>query len=144
MLLAFTNIKRALTLFLNLPENILVGKVLSYGKVKRSYWIKYTTVKGLIVKTCCTFVSFKWLAIAFVELRKSGAQSVELYKLNDNTFHAYGKQIYVVKLDKLKGSSCTCEDFKLQFTTFGRGCCKHVYKALNVLGFDSIQEYLKK
>jgi hypothetical protein len=58
MLLAFTNIKRALQLFLNLSN---VGKVLSYGRAKKTYWVKYTVVNGLKSSICVTFIKEYWL-----------------------------------------------------------------------------------
>lgn len=139
MLLAFTNIKRALQLFLNMSN---VGKVLSYGRAKKTYWVKYTSVMGLKVNVCVTFIKEDWLKYAFVELRKLGAQNVSLNRVSDFTYFANsGDKVHTVKTDKIKGISCTCEDMKAQLNMFGKGCCKHAYAVLNLLGYKSLKQF---
>jgi hypothetical protein len=138
MLLAFTNIKRALQLFLNLSN---VGKVLMYGFAKKTIWIKYTVVNRLKSFTCVTFIKENWLKLAFVELRKSGAQNVSLNKVSDFTYFANsGDKLHTTKIEGDK-ITCTCEDMKAQLNTFGKGCCNHSYAVLNLLGYKSLKQF---
>jgi SWIM zinc finger len=141
MLLAFTNIKRALQLFLNPFSSLNVGKVLSYGRAKQTYWVKYTIVIGLKVNVCVTFIKEDWLKHAFVELRKLGAKNVSLNKVSTFTYFANsGDEIHVVKIEGKK-IGCNCEDMKYQLNTFGKGCCKHSYAILNLLGYNSLKQF---
>ncbi|MGB5714490.1 MAG: SWIM zinc finger family protein, partial [Waterburya sp.] len=42
------------------------------------------------------------------------------------------------------GIECKCRDFEKQQEILGKGCCKHGYKLLNHLGYNSLQSYLDR
>ncbi len=38
---------------------------------------------------------------------------------------------------------CGCDDYKNQIQFFGRGCCKHGYAVLSLLGFERLSHYIE-
>lgn len=83
----------------------------------------------------------------FVQMRKAQAQAL--------TAQQWGcKPIHFTVRNKAKGTEyhleakgdridCRCEDYSNQIKFLGRGCCKHGYAVLDLLGFDSLQAYSK-
>jgi hypothetical protein len=142
LLFSLSNIKRAIQEFV--VGN--VGKVLSYGLSKGTYWVKYTVVYGLVVKICVTYVSVAWLKAAFVHLRQAGSEGVMFQKVSPTSYAVDGHTaIYFVHTDSeaTTGIDCTCPDYEVQVKEFGKGCCKHAYAVLNFLGFKSLKDFMQ-
>jgi hypothetical protein len=142
LLFSLSNIKRAIQEFV--VGN--AGKVLSYGLSKGTYWVKYTVVYGLSVKTCVTYVSVSWLKVAFVNLRRVSSENVTFQKVSDMSYAVDGNNaIHFVHIDSeaTTGIDCTCPDYEVQVKEFGKGCCKHAYAVLRFLGFESLKDFVQ-
>jgi hypothetical protein len=104
-------------------------------------------------KVCCVvvkgqparFVSKSLIKAAFVAFRKAGAKQVVITRLGQtNTFRAVGRtETYTVTATDT-AITCDCQDYKNQVEQLKRGCCKHGYAALSILGHDSLAAYLAR
>jgi len=90
------------------------------------------------------FVSKQTFKVHFVEFRReaarnllvvaqSGAEFTVLNPTNSNQYRV------VVGTASVK---CECEDHKNQIHYLGRGCCKHCYRVLFHLGFQTLKDYV--
>jgi SWIM zinc finger len=142
LLFSLANIKRAIQKYV--VAN--VGKILGYGLSKGTYWVKYTVVYGLSVKTCVTYVSVSWLKVAFVNLRRVSSENVTFQRVSDTSYAVDGNNaIYFVHTNSeaTTGIDCTCPDYEEQVKEFGKGCCKHAYAVLRFLGFGSLKDFVQ-
>lgn len=94
------------------------------------------------------FVSLKAFKQHFVDHRKAQAQALTATQWVD-------QKTYFTVRNETKGSAyhleakrdridCQCEDYKNQMQFIGRGCCKHGYAVLNLLGFKRLSEYIQQ
>jgi hypothetical protein len=90
------------------------------------------------------FVSKRVFKENFVEFRRQSARDLlvidqrgsQFTVLNPGNDHQY--QV-VVGTSSIK---CGCEDYKNQVHYLGRGCCKHCYRVLFHLGFQTLKDYV--
>jgi len=90
------------------------------------------------------FVSQRVFKEHFVEFRREAARNLlvaaqsgaEFTVLNPSNGHQYK---VVVGTASVK---CECEDYKNQIHYLGRGCCKHCYRVLFHLGFQTLKDYV--
>jgi len=90
------------------------------------------------------FVSQRVFKENFVEFRRQSAKDLlviaqrgsQFTVLNPGNDHQY--QV-VVGTASVK---CECEDYKNQVHYLGRGCCKHCYRVLFHLGFQTLKDYV--
>jgi hypothetical protein len=103
-------------------------------------------------KVCCVvikgqrprFVSKALIKTAFVAFRKAGSKSVIITRTSADTFRAVGKNTVYTVTATNDGVTCDCEDYKNQIDSLKRGVCKHGYRALSILGHDSLAAYLAR
>jgi predicted nucleic acid-binding Zn finger protein len=87
------------------------------------------------------FVSKKRFYQAFVEMRKERAKDLAVWQ-NGNGYTVHNPQNgnrYVVTLKD--HATCNCEDYKNQVSLWGKGACKHIYRVLAELGYNSLKDY---
>lgn len=88
------------------------------------------------------FISKKAFRKMFVDFRKESAQNVTLTRTANGQYFAVGKDAtYELKLTEA-GVECQCQDYLNQVESFRTGVCKHGYKLLGTLGYDSLSQYL--
>lgn len=81
----------------------------------------------------------------FVDHRKEQSTYYNVTERNNGEFEAWNN----TKSYKLQALTetivCPCEDYANQQRIFkGRGCCKHGYAVLRVLGFDRLSDYINE
>ena len=103
----------------------------------------------------CRFVSKSAFLKAYRDFRIQGSESVELQvntknHLGDRIYTAsksQGHGFYTVSLNTQdKYLNCTCEDYQQALESFpGKATppCKHLYKALSLNGYGSLQAFIK-
>lgn len=114
---------------LNLPTTAQV-KIQIWDKV---IWVH---VKGQRP----TFISKKKYHDHFAQFRREGAKAVKIYFVNG--LKAQGaKEVYDLNPTDTH-IECGCQDFANQMELWGKGCCKHGYALLGMLGYNSLREYV--
>ena len=112
----------------------------SNTQVKIEVWDKviWVWVKGQRP----TFVSKKKYYAEFARFRKEGGQQVKVYFANGykaegakETYNLHPQDTFI---------DCNCMDMQQQKEIWGKGCCKHSYALLGMLGYNSLQEYVAK
>ena len=89
-----------------------------------------------------TFVSKKKYFAEFARFRKEGGEKVKVYFANG--YKAQGaKETYNLEPQE-NYIDCSCVDMQQQKEVWGKGCCKHSYALLGMLGYNSLQEYVAK
>lgn len=93
------------------------------------------------------FFSKKLFYAAFVAFRRAGAENAEVRHVMEPGFEGYevrcatSRDWHVVS-PGTEEVWCDCPDYHRQIDTFGKGCCKHGYAVLNLLGYSSLREYV--
>lgn len=90
-----------------------------------------------------TFWSKQIFKQHFCEWRKQQAKSLGVCQVRPDEFVVSNYQkrtAYKVALEG--GALCACDDFQNQMRFWGKGCCKHGYAVLSVLGYGSLEDYL--
>jgi hypothetical protein len=89
-----------------------------------------------------TLISKKKYFAEFARFRKEGGEKVKVYFANG--YKAEGaKETY--SLDPQEAFiDCSCVDMQQQKEIWGKGCCKHGYALLGMLGYSTLQEYVAK
>lgn len=91
------------------------------------------------------FLSKKEFFTSFVDARKAKSRSIVITKnaFNEGLYTARnttnGHTYQLTCTDN--NIACQCKDYKDQIDLMGRGCCKHGYALLNLLGFTSLIEW---
>lgn len=91
------------------------------------------------------FMSKKAFYRHFAEFRQQSARSLEVFAQWGSKFEivnpANGK-IRNVHITSDNRVFCGCDDYRNQIDFLGRGVCKHGYRALQALGFNSLSDYI--
>lgn len=111
---------------------------------KVQYWRTGVWIKLIGKKP--TIISKKAFCQHFVDWRKSRCHNLVAVKDQQvkiawdvyNPQRETGNRLFQHK-DKI---ICTCEDYQNQTQLFSRACCKHAYKVLAELNFNSLQDYI--
>jgi len=108
-------------------------------QIQEFAWVIWVWVKGRRP----TFIGKARFRQHFVDWRRrQGAALVVTQDLDSFGVVNPGKEtVYRVEARR-DGVFCTCDDFNNQLEFFGRGCCKHGYAVLGVLGLSSLADYL--
>ena len=121
--------------------NIALEEIEKYQIWHIGVWVKVIGKRPKII-------SFKTFKQHFVDFRKSNLEQLianqdsqksyfwDVYNPQKETWHR-------VKIEPLK-ITCTCGDWQTQNTLLPLACCKHCYKVLNQLGFNSLRDYLSQ
>lgn len=112
--------------------------VRSIAKIQEFWKVCLVVVTG----QRATFVSKKLVRAAFVNFRKEGARKVVIARTAADTFRAVGRDDVYTVTATATAIECECQDYKNQLEQFGKGVCKHGYRALGILGYDSLTSYL--
>jgi hypothetical protein len=89
-----------------------------------------------------TLISKKKYYAEFARFRKEGGEKVKVYYANG--YKAVGvKETYNLEPQR-DFVDCSCVDMQQQKEIWGKGCCKHGYALLGMLGYNSLQEYVAK
>jgi len=90
------------------------------------------------------FVSKQTFRTHFVEFRRQSARDLLVITQRGSEFTvlnpANSNQYQVVV--GTSGIKCGCEDYHNQLRFLGRGCCKHCYRVLFHLGFQTLKDYV--
>jgi len=90
------------------------------------------------------FVSKQTFKVHFVEFRREAARNLLVVAQSGAEFTvlnpANSNQYQVVV--GTSGIKCGCEDYHNQLRFLGRGCCKHCYRVLFHLGFQTLKDYV--
>lgn len=70
------------------------------------------------------------------EIQETKANNVWKVKINK-------ERNYTVKIVR-SNITCTCYEFKMQEEHYKHQCCSHVYAILNLLGHNSLKEFIQK
>jgi len=94
------------------------------------------------------FYSKKAFKAHFVQWRQAQARSLTATQnvFNPNIFYVRNetkRTAYTVNFFT-GGVTCECEDWQNQSKFLGMACCKHIYSALNQLGFSSFRAYIEE
>jgi hypothetical protein len=94
------------------------------------------------------FFSKKAFKTHFVQWRQAAAKALTATQnlFNPNIFYVRNETkgtAYIVNFFT-GGANCECEDFKNQSQFFSMACCKHIYSALNQIGFSSFKAYIEE
>lgn len=127
----------------------------SDDRVEEWYFVLFIKVTNKDTgKKLTTFVSKKLVLKAFFKVRQNKAiqeqqnKNTLLYNLDWDFIveSSSGRLCYRITTGPLPSNiDCNCYDFIKQKQHFqGRGCCKHLYKYLYQLGFNSLRDYIKK
>ena len=79
----------------------------------------------------------------FTAVRQASSTALKLEQQSANSFRV---------INSSKGSSytveakddtivCQCQDYTKQTAAFGQGCCKHGYRVLKHLGYETLSQY---
>lgn len=90
------------------------------------------------------FISKKAFWELFHQSRKQRAKNLYIYHYGKTLFQVEGfqKPYYFVELDK-NGVICECADYRNQKSANINAICKHGWRALNYVGFDSLPDYIR-
>lgn len=111
-------------------------------------------IKKLEIWARCIFVTFengqtRFLSKAkfwelFHKSRKERGQDLYISHYRECVFQVQGyhQDYYFVEADK-SGVWCECRDFEEQKKIITNPICKHGWRTLNYLGFDSLSDYIK-
>lgn len=90
------------------------------------------------------FVSKQTFRTHFVEFRRQSARDLLVIAQHGSEFTvlnpANSNQYRVVV--GTASVKCECEDYHNQLRFLGRGCCKHCYRVLFHLGFQTLKDYV--
>jgi hypothetical protein len=94
------------------------------------------------------FYSKKAFKAHFVQWRQAQARALTATQnvFNPNIFYVRNetkRTAYTVNFFT-GGVTCECEDWQNQSKFLGMACCKHIYSALNQLGFSSFRAYIEE
>lgn len=109
-------------------------------QIREFAWVVWVWVRGKRP----TFISKKAFYQHFVDRRKAEAKNLTVQKEQFQNLHTVsnpskGSSYQVATLPN--EIDCTCDDYKNQIDFWGKGCCKHGYAVLGVLGFTSLANY---
>jgi hypothetical protein len=107
---------------------------------------KWWRVVLVVFKGCRPrFMSQQAFKNHFVQWRKLQAQALSVRQFQALRYvvgNEAKRSAYLVEC-RSDAIECECDDYKNQIEFLGKGCCKHGYAVLSVLGFDSLQAYVK-
>ena len=90
------------------------------------------------------FVSKRVFKENFVEFRRQSAKDLLVIAQRGSEFtvlNPANSNQYTVTVGT-SSIKCTCEDYHNQLRFLGRGCCKHCYRVLFHLGFQTLKDYV--
>ena len=90
------------------------------------------------------FVSKQTFRTHFVEFRRQSAKDLLVITQRGSEFtvlNPANSNQYTVTVGT-SSIKCTCEDYHNQLRFLGRGCCKHCYRVLFHLGFQTLKDYV--
>jgi hypothetical protein len=90
------------------------------------------------------FVSKRVFKENFVEFRRQSAKDLLVITQRGSEFtvlNPANSNQYTVTVGT-SSIKCTCEDYHNQLRFLGRGCCKHCYRVLFHLGFQTLKDYV--
>lgn len=134
------------------PKNFIY----SISSVARMLGIPVKMVKRVEKWANCVFVIVKgrrprfWKKSSFtnhfVEWRKKSSEDLITTRLDLYSFQVKNPKNNNIHYLTAKSTTieCNCEDYSNQIKHIGKGCCKHGYACLNVLGFDRLSDYIKQ
>lgn len=128
--------------------------VFSRAAVARMLKIDRALVKKVEVWTNCVFVLVVgkrprfWkksdFQNHFVDYRKEQSTHYNAVQLINGEFQVWNNTSRYTLKGLPEKIQCTCEDYVNQQRIFkGKGCCKHGYAVLSVLGFNRLSEYVE-
>jgi hypothetical protein len=94
------------------------------------------------------FYSKQAFKVHFVQWRQAKARALTATQnlFNPNIFYVRNetkRTAYTVNFFT-GGATCECDDFDNQKNFFNIACCKHIYAALDQLGFSSLRAYIEE
>jgi hypothetical protein len=97
------------------------------------------------INKTCYFLNLSDYHHEFIESRKGRVKNLLAFPQDNNgSYHVVNTEnnhLYDVTLTK-EHQNCTCPDYQKQQKAFGKGCCKHLYRTLQTLGYGSLRNYL--
>jgi hypothetical protein len=131
--------------------------VFSRANICRVTWLDTEDIQEIYVKdrihAIVTLVTGEKIKVQTVELlpvmesvRRERAKNIEIKDIGDpDRLYAHNviKDTHYSILPLIPYMVCECADYKNQSIFFDRNdvCCKHIYAALNYLGFKTLEEY---
>jgi SWIM zinc finger len=107
-------------------------------------WAWVVLVRGL---NFCRFMSKKAFLKHFADRRREEGKNIDLVIDDQDASHftALGKSNFYQLHTQDDRITCTCEDYKNQFSFFkGKGLCKHGYAVLSHIGYESLSDYVQR
>ena len=82
----------------------------------------------------------------FVEWRKQQSEALKTTRLDLYSFQVHNSKSNSTHYLDAKPTTvqCSCEDYQNQIKHIGKGCCKHGYAVLNLLGFERLSDYVRQ
>jgi hypothetical protein len=119
--------------------NVSLHDIEKYEIWQTGVWVKLIDQKP-------TIVSFKSLKQNFVDFRKNNIHHLVANQDSHNlsawdVYNPQKESWYRVQFNPHK-ITCTCADWQEQNALLSLSCCKHIYKVLHTLGYDSLKSYL--
>jgi SWIM zinc finger len=128
-------------LFTKAAASRIAGNVMPH-QVNVEVWnnVAVVSAKGQRPK----FVSKKSFYQDFVDTRKEASTNLNLWQTSLTRYTVHNPENgnrYEVTLKSDRTIECECKDYQNQRRSLGKGCCKHIYRVLFELGYDSLKDY---